>query len=100
MGLLLDICDLRTHLHLLLGGKVVYQRGPSDNPDNRRQLFRPEKHTNTVYTVLHDEHGHLGPETTSIDLEVEGHLPKVVYSANDSTNQNCTQKSCFPVSAS
>lgn len=49
---------------LQLSEGVIYRRGPSDQPEDKWQLFLPEKHRQTVLTALHDEHGHLGPDRT------------------------------------
>ena len=47
----------------LLDG-VVYRRGPSDDLEEKQQLFLPEKHRENVLKALHDDHGHLGAERT------------------------------------
>ena len=43
---------------------VVYRRGPSDDLEEKWQLFLPAKFREGVLAALHDNHGHLGPERT------------------------------------
>ena len=43
---------------------VVYRRGPSEDSEEKWQLFLPEKHREKVLIALHDHHGHLGSERT------------------------------------
>ncbi|XP_040195295.1 uncharacterized protein LOC120928256 [Rana temporaria] len=56
------LCKEWSRLQLKQG--VVYRRAPSEDLEEKWQLFLPEKHRERVLIALHDHHGHLGSERT------------------------------------
>lgn len=81
---------------------VIYRRGPSEDLEEKWQLFLPEKHREKVLIALHDYHGHLGSESTLQLIRGRFYWPymrKEVESYCHSCNR-CIQRKTLPQRAS